>query len=237
MSWISRKHSGSEQSSRFSGLHSTPHCLRSPRWRRALQAGWAPSCGHTIPLPQKVLHKTHDGKGGGTSACLRVLPGLPLLVCEGSATSPLVRCCAESHTPRDRRPPGRQGPGHPRAKTGGAQRAVWAAWLGRGASIFHGARARAHPAQPESSIVQRSLPSRVLKSHPKHTHRNARRAPPPVLRPAWPGAGEGAEVWAVSGSGNPRPEPLSARRTQPWRLLLSAVRPSLRSADGQEQLA
>ena len=89
MSWISQKHSGSEQSSRFSGLHSTLHCLRSPRWRRALQAGWAPSCGHTIPLPQKVLHKTHDGKGGGTSACLRVLPGLPLLVCEGSATSPL----------------------------------------------------------------------------------------------------------------------------------------------------
>lgn len=109
MSWISWKHSGSEQSSRFSGLHSTPHCLRSPRWRRALQAGWVPSCGHTIPLPQKVLHKTHDGKGGGTSACLRVLPGLPLLVCEGSATSPLVRCCAESHTPRDRRPPGKAG--------------------------------------------------------------------------------------------------------------------------------
>lgn len=194
MSWISWKHSGSEQSSRFSGLHSTPHCLRSPRWRRALQAGWVPSCGHTIPLPQKVLHKTHDGKGAGPqpvsvscqacpSLCVKAVPPAPLCAAVLRATHHVTAALLA-----------RRGPGHPRAKTAGAQRAVWAAGLGRGASIFRGARARAHPAQPESSIVQRSLPSRVLKSHPKHTHRNARRAPPPVPRPAWPGAGEGAEV-------------------------------------------
>lgn len=51
----SRKRSGCEQSSRFSGLH----IALQARWKQALQAGWTVSCRHTVPLPQESP-SSHD---------------------------------------------------------------------------------------------------------------------------------------------------------------------------------
>lgn len=221
----SRKRSGSEQGSRFSGLHIALHSAleasSAGRVDGELSSDRLPASGKSFTRPvtgKGVL--LPEGRGGGEpSACLCALS------CPARRAPPCVRgrcrqppcalLCGEARTAWP--PPSWQA---------GAQRAVWAAGLGRGGSIFHGTRARAHPAQPESSIAQRSLPSGVLRSHPEHPHRNARRGPPLVLRPAWPRAGEGAEVKTVSGSGNPQPEPPPARWARPLRLALSAVGPS-----------